>query len=259
MSVKGFSFFKAAMPLLLLSVLLCGCRSDRSYQAEAADKARKFLLENAPELSPAQVAYVRYNDPVLLVGNGLAGKSTGLKQICVTWQIPDADTLYMVSGFSRERMDNWYPNRVVRRNYVKPSPEINSAVDFCRRYAVTNFYNTLGKEDLNVIRFSNPEIVLSRFEGRPAGLVNDPNSHAMNKVEENTVAAPPVGRVQISLQWKISDHRYAVFCGYAADETLAGWQLSFAGYIADYEANEVRGKVLKMPDSFNTPVSVNKK
>ena len=31
-------------------LLLCGCRSGRYYQAEAAQAAREFLLANSPEL-----------------------------------------------------------------------------------------------------------------------------------------------------------------------------------------------------------------
>ena len=262
----------SAVCLFAAVVLLCGCRSDRYYQACAADKAREYLLENALELTPAQIAFVKYNDPILLTGDGLGTGATGIKQICISWSIPGAEKLYMVFGVSRERMDDWYPNRLIKRNYVKPSAEINSAVAVCRKFAVTNFYDTLSKEDLNIIRLSNPEIAVTAFELRPKESINNPNDLALNKFDEENVKEKARAKalaelkkeqgeeekepVQISLTWKISLHRYAVFCGTAADESLKGWQLNFAGLLSDYETNVARKKFLKMSDDFNTPIPV---
>ena len=70
----------SAVCLFAAVVLLCGCRSDRYYQACAADKAREYLLENAPELTPAQIAFVKYNDPILLTGDGLGTGATGTEK-----------------------------------------------------------------------------------------------------------------------------------------------------------------------------------
>ena len=224
--------------LLLMSAVfaLCGCQSDRYYQARAAEKAREFLISNAPELSPDQVSFVKYNEPVLLVGKGLKGQERGTRQICVTWDIPGCRSLYMVFGAGRTRMDDWYPNRLIRKDFVTPAGEINAAISMCRSYAVTNFYEVLSKADLNTVRLSNPEIVETSFEPRP---------DAEGKVPEG---------IQISLQWKISEHRYAVFCGYSSKADLKGWQINFAGMMPDYEANFVRGKVLKTPEDYNTPI-----
>ena len=227
--------------LLLLTTAafaLCGCQSDRYYQARAAERAREFLIENSPELTPAQVAYVKFNDPVLLTGEGLKGYERGVQQICVTWDIPGCQSLYMVFGASRARMDDWYPNRVIRKDFVSPGPAINQAVETCRQYAITNFYEVLSKSDLNKIRLSNPEIVETGFEPRP---------------DQNGVVPQTT---QISLQWQISEHRYAVFCGYAPKSDLAGWQIDFAAIVPDYEANFVRGKLLKSPADYNTPINL---
>ena len=59
-------------------LLLCGCRSGRYYQAEAAQAAREFLLANSPELEPDQVYFVKYTDPVLLVSHVLGKGGGGL-------------------------------------------------------------------------------------------------------------------------------------------------------------------------------------
>lgn len=235
--ISGTGTGLSCAAMLLTAILtLCGCQSDRYYQACAAERAREFLISNAPELTPNQVSFVKYNDPILLVGEGFNGRERGLRQICVTWDIPGCQSLYMVFGTGRTRMDDWYPNRLIRKNFVTPSKITDSVVSTCRSYAVTNFYETLSEADLNVIRLSNPEIVETGFEPRP-----------------DKDGKTPQG-IQISLLWKISGHRYAVFCGYASKADLTGWQLNFTALTSDYEANFVRGKVLKMPGDYNTPI-----
>ena len=229
--------FSGTILLLLAAVFtLCGCQSDRYYQARAAERAREFLIKNAPELNPDQVAYVKFNDPVLLTGEGLEGRERGIQQICVAWDIPGCQSLYMVFGASRARMDDWYPNRVIRKNFVSPGTAIDRAVEMCRQYAVTNFYEVLSKSDLNKIRLSNPEIVETGFEPRP----------------DNEGIVPKT--TQISLLWNISEHRYAVFCGYSPKADLVNWQINFAAVMPDFEANFVRGRVLKTPADYNTPI-----
>ena len=261
-------FFRSCSKFLLCitavcAMLLCGCRSDRTYQNRAAERARSFLLENAPELTPQQVSFVKYNDPFFMTGDGLSGKSTGIMQICVAWNIPDADTLYMVFGVSRERMDDWYPNRIIKRNYAAPDPAIDLAVGECRRSAVTSLRETLSKEDLNIIRFTNPEIAVTDFQLRPPDSIDNPNDMSLNKFEEENAdekrsaakkAAPQKVKTQISLLWKISDHRYIVFCGTANNESLAGWRINFSGIISDYETNSACKKFLKKADDYNTPI-----
>ena len=238
--VAKISVRTAAAAVMLLTAIsaLCGCQSDRYYQARAAERAREFLLENSPELSPEQVAYVKYNDPILLVSSGMKGRERGTRQICVTWDIPGTENLYMVFGAGRTRMDDWYPNRIIRKNFVSPDKNIGAAISECRKYAITNFYEVLSKSDLNIVRLSNPEIVETEFELRP-----------------NRFGVIPE-KQQVSLQWKISDHRYVVFCGYSNKTDLANWKLNFAAIMPDYEANFVRGKLLKSPTDFNTPIYV---
>ena len=109
-------------------------------------------------------------------------------------------------------------------------------------------------------------------KGAPKESINNPNDLALNKFDEENVKEKARAKalaelkkeqgkeekepVQISLTWKISLHRYAVFCGTAADESLKGWQLNFAGILSDYETNVARKKFLKMSDDFNTPIPV---
>ena len=96
-----------AVFLAVLSLLAAGCRSDQYHQSRAADKARAYLLEHAAELTPEEVYYVKFHDPVLLTGP-IVGTTGGNReeehlnseqmQICVSWQIPGRDHVYMVYG-----------------------------------------------------------------------------------------------------------------------------------------------------------------
>ena len=253
-----------AMVLSALFTLLAvsGCQSDRDYQARAADRAREYLLANAPELDSAQTSYVRYNDPILLTGDGLSGKVNGVKQICITWDIPGTGLLYMVFGTSRERMDNWYPNRLIKRNYVALSGAVNSAVKFCRKYAVTSYLDDISENDMNIVRFSDPEIITSKFALRPEKSVNDPNLMPENRLEEPLVKEKKnpkekkAPQVQISLVWNISGDRCLVFCGTAANESLAGWKLNFANICDRHDVDMARKKLLKRSTDYNTPIPV---
>ena len=262
---KKFPKITAMFFVFAALFVICGCNSDRYYQAEAADRAREYLLANAPELTSTQVAYVKFNDPILLVGDGLSGKVNGVKQFCITWDIPGTGLLYMVFGTARERMDNWYPNRLLKRNYVALSGPILSAVKACRSFAVTNFLDDLSTHEMNIVRFSEPEIITSKFKLRPEKSVNDPNLMVENRLEEPLVKEKvkkdkkkPV-REQISLLWHIADGRTLVFCGTAANVSLAGWKLDFAGVLDSYEVNAARKKVLKKAGDYNTPIPVPKK
>ena len=93
---------KAVFALFLLAALgLSGCHSDHYYHNEAVDRARKFLLKNAPELNAEQINFVRFNAPVLL-HNPVLGEfkpmyerlPMELHQVCITWIIPGKDELY---------------------------------------------------------------------------------------------------------------------------------------------------------------------
>ena len=239
------------------AILLCGCRSDRYNQNQAAEAARSFLLKNAPELTASQVAYVKYNDPFLLTGDSFGDKAMGIKQVCIAWDIPGTNQIYMVFGVARERMDNWYPNRVIRKNYVKNAPEIGAAIEKSRAFAVTSFLETLSRSDLNIIRFSNPEIAVTDFSARLKESSNNPNDTSLNKFDvENLKSAAAQKTVQISLFWKISEGRCAIFCGPAANETLAGWDINFAGLMPEQQVKSAVRKTLKKPDSYNTPITV---
>ena len=82
MMPRGKNLF-AAFPGVLLAglaglVVLCaGCRSEAYYQDRAVQRAREYLLDNAPELTTEQLYFVKYNRPLLLTGEILPAAGPG--------------------------------------------------------------------------------------------------------------------------------------------------------------------------------------
>ena len=244
--------FLSALPVFALSVLLCGCRSGRYYQAQAAQSAREFLLANAPELTVEQVYFVKYNDPVLLVAPVLGAPGGGFKaeeesmtseqqQICVTWNIPGSRYLYMVFGVSDNRMFSWSPIRLIRKDFgQKPMPE-DAAIAQCRDYAVNSLYYSLSPHDLNSIRFTFPTIIRTDFE-----LNFDPDGKlSADEIRKAKAAAAKL--VQYTLAWPNEKGGSTVFCGVGRFDML-GWKINFAGFVGTDDLAKHTVSVVRTPD-----------
>ena len=265
------------LPAVILLALCAGCRSDLYYQEKAVESARRFIYKNARELTPEQFAFVRLTPPVLLTGpildrneknnveNSLAG---GEKiQICIAWRIPELKTDYLVFGMSQPQMAFWRPLKLIRRRLDKLDKNSVAALATARDYAVSALNGPLEFADLNLVRFSHPELVLTSF---PLEFSEE------KKVEEQAPNAPPVrkkpeektirpwkkyplpekdkeGMIQLSLIWKISGTRYAVFCG-VGKEDLSGWQIALAGVFDADEVKQATVKVIKTSDRFLYPL-----
>lgn len=220
-------------------MLLCGCRTDSYYQHRAAERAREYLLDHAPELTAEQTGYVKYTFPEVLRAPVLSGYNTGVDQIIMMWRIPDADQLYLVLGTSSARMDNWYPLRLLRKNYVAADSSLIGAISNCRNYALTNFHGDLSAAELNVIRLNDPVIVDSSFPVDE--LRDDPGENPGH---------------QLSVIWKLPETgRAAVFCGYSRGGTMAGWQVNLASLMPEAQLTGKIGAVRKQPGDFNTPLT----
>ena len=162
--------------LLLPPVVLalCGCHTDLYYQEQAVESARKFIYKHARELSAEQFAYVRLTPPVLLTGpvlsrnaenkvkDSLAGGEK--MQICVTWYMPELETDYLVFGISEPGMAYWRPLKLIRRKIGKIDSSAQSAMNKARTYAINALYQQLTAAELNVVRFTIPELVQTSFE-----------------------------------------------------------------------------------------------
>lgn len=227
---------KKSVFLLFVAMFLAGCRSDIHYQNRAVERAREFLLENCSDLSDSEANFVRYNAPLLLhspvLSGGIAWSNeetlySDLKQICVAWMIPGKQDLYMVFGVSGARMDFWYPNRILIRNYEKHTPVMLGAVGISRAYAASNLFDELTVEESNKIRFTFPFLLRTNFDLNldPAGTLS---------VEEYAEAENAnVGRIQYSVVWKFGS-RNVVFAG-LADHGFINWNISMAQVIGEDE------------------------
>lgn len=239
---------KKVMFALLLTVVCAGCHSDLYYQNRAVERARKYLLANCDDLSVDQMYFIRYNAPLLLHAPALGNirrkidrekLETGLNQVCVTWMIPGKNDLYMVFGVSGARMDDWYPNRLLIRDYSKKTPVLAEPVLAARKYAMNNFFQNMNNVDINTVRFSFPYLIRTKFD-----LNFDPHG-SMSDGEVAELRKKSAGMVQYSLVWKISDGNL-VFSGLSEDG-LKNWNIMLAEIISDAELKECTEKVVMTP------------
>ena len=229
---------------LLLPLLWSGCRSDIYYQNRAVERARKFLLEKASDLNWEQREFVRYTDPVLMHSHVIGGHSVAdparlaseQRQICVTWQIPGKEGLYMVFGVSGSRMANWYPERILRRDYAnRKSSPLAGVAQSAFSYARDNLFHELSVEDMNRVRFSSPYLVQTNFQiaiAPPAG----------SSAEDAAAFRENHGKkLQLSLVWKLDEKRSVYFCGFGIPD-MSQWQIVRAGVI---DSTELQGRVVR--------------
>jgi len=240
---------------VLAALLTAGCQSDRYYQHRAVERAREFLLEEARgELNAKQSAIVRYNQPFFLssdvVGVSTWGKAdTERRQICITWQLPDSDYLYMVFGVSTGRMDDWYPSRIIRKRFHNRKLAVDSAIDSARKYAVNNLQSQLSPAQLNLVRFQRPWLLKTTF---PLSF-NPYGSAPAEEIEAARKAAAAL--VQYSLVWKTDNNNAdrIVFCG-LSDANLKGWGINFAGLIPAAETDAATAAVVRTPGELEIPL-----
>ena len=249
--------------LLFCSCFLSGCGSTAYYRARAAENARRFLLANAPELTPEQVHFVKFNDPVLLTSPVLGTerksgeisleKSTSyLHQVCVTWNIPGASNLYMVFGVSDARMFSWEPLRLIRKDLRQKLLPEDAAVAASRRYAVNNLHEVLSVKALNHIRFEFPFIARTDFKL---------NFNTTGKMTDEEIAEEKYAvekKFQYALYWKNPDGTLTLFCG-MANADLSGWKINFSGIIRESELKQNLIGVVRTPEQCDKSIEILKK
>ena len=218
----------------VLLAVLCGCRSDIYYQNRAVERARKFLLKEVTDLDWKQREFVRYTDPVILhshiVGSKGLGSAKQLKseqrQICVTWQVPGKEGVYMVFGVSSGRMADWYPDRMIRKNYAKLPNVLANVSAQARDYARNNLFGQISVEEMNRIRFNAPALLLTDFKINIA-MPDDPQ-------ERKALEAALAKKLQLTLTWELGSGKSVYFCGRGMPD-LSNWQIERAGVMDSAE------------------------
>lgn len=215
----------AFLTALLAAVLLTGCCTEAQYEERAVARARDFLLENSPELTVEQQAFVRYNLPVLLVEGVFGGSGVAVSdvsQICITWVIPGQKDAYLVFGASDGRLQSWYPNRLIRKVFPKYEKSVVRAVGIARNYAMNGQYYQLSRHEYNCVRFENPQVIRSNFE-----LPLDPEGTA---AEEEIAAKKKL--TQFSLVWAPARQENKVVISGLARPDLTGFTVLGGGVMS---------------------------
>ena len=247
--MSHFSKVTAVFSAFILLGTLCGCRSDIYYQNRAVGRARAFLLKEAKDLDLHQQEFIRYADPVILHSHILGKTSYGLyeqleserRQICVTWQLPEQQGVYMVYGVSGGRMADWQPERVIRKTFVNDASPLAAAVSKAVNYSVNNLAGDLSKVALNKIRFSAPALHITNFEVA----VKQPE----DPEERAAFAANHAKKVQYSLVWTLEDDRCVYFCGFALPN-MGQWEVERAGIIRKSEFEPRSLRTVLLPEQF---------
>ncbi len=218
---SGVAFLAA----LLAAVLLTGCCTEAQYEERAVARARDFLLENSPELSVEQRAFVRYNLPVLLIEGIFGGNEVAVSdvsQVCITWVIPGQKDAYLVFGASDGRLQTWYPNRLIRKTFRPYEKTLVKTVNIARKYVANGLYYQLSPHEFNCVRFENPQLIRSNFE-----LPLDPEGNA----DEEEIAARK-SLTQFSLVWSPAGQDKKVVISGLAKPDLAGFTVFGGGVMA---------------------------
>lgn len=239
-------------------VLAGGCRSDVYYQNQAVERARKFLLDEAKELTAEEKYFVIFNDPVFLTSPIIGTPdfthersleapmlNDQLLQICISWKLPKRDEWYLVYGASNGRMDFWYPDRLIRKKFaISNVSDLEKATDLARTYARDNLFGLMDVAEQNFIRFHFPAVCETNFE---------PNFNPTGEAtpEEIKKARKNAGKsTQYSIVWEFPDQKEAaVFCGFGGPE-MFNWKINFAGWVSVDDLRRHTVRVIKTPAEY---------
>jgi hypothetical protein len=246
----------------LLALAITGCQSDVVSRDLAVQRARTYLLENAKDLNIEQMSYVKYNNPVLLVSDILGKRAISrdiwqlnseLKQICVTWAVPNAKKFYLVYGAANSRMSSWQPTRIICKEFDTSKYPLNDAINLARTYAISSLGKTLSAQELNLIRFSNPKVIYSKFDltFNPDGKKSDAQI-AKAKQEAQK-------KYQFTLVWQLNKDKMAIFCGLSPQMDMSNWQINFGGYLTNQEVAQKTIYTVLGPKEQITKVQLPKK
>jgi hypothetical protein len=153
----------AAMALFLVS-----CESDSYYMARAVERARKYALRRTRDLDEVTRNHIRYAPPTLKETSiftrqfSATESKHNIVQTCIIWAPPSLDYDIVVFGASERRLDDWYPEQLIRKRFVPLDSNKTEAQLEAVKYAMNNMLY-LSNQAKNRIRFSEPRIIVSEF------------------------------------------------------------------------------------------------
>ena len=219
--MKKHTFISAVLLTLLCSVL-CSCQSNGYYQHQAAESARRYLLENTPAMPLMEQEYIKFNRPFFLVSEIQGSYRTGQTQVCICWMTPDNPEVYMVFGVSGMRMIDWSPTRIIRKKFSQVEKSYILTAAQAADNLIQNQFDLLDTVSVNNIRFTLPGVWKCKF---PLNLNPDSQLTA-----EELAQAEQLPRYVLA--WKLTKNDevlYAVYGGTAQDDKLTGFKAYFSG------------------------------
>lgn len=136
------------IPLIAFAVFMAGCTTEY-FKDKAADKARDYIFEQYPKMSPQNANYIKYTYPTFEVsriystkeasdvgqyywneGNNYFNpqqysKSRQFSQVAIAWDIPSPNATIMVLGTCYDNYWGWKPLKlIIRERSITPDTSI---------------------------------------------------------------------------------------------------------------------------------------
>ena len=135
---KTINFVFTKIFVIVFTILAAGC-STEYFKDRAADRARDYIFENYPRMSPQNANYIKYTYPKFLTssisstlsasdpseyywGSGdnyfkqpQFSKSKDFSQVAIAWDLPSPNATIMVLGTCYDNYWSWEPLKLVIR------------------------------------------------------------------------------------------------------------------------------------------------
>ncbi|MBQ9789928.1 MAG: hypothetical protein IJW31_10080 [Lentisphaeria bacterium] len=215
----------------LLMMLFGGCQLPEYYQEQAVIEAREFLLDKSPDLTLDEVAFIKYNRPVIVHENILGTMpsiksdtvGSDLSQIGIVWKIPERKEMIMVWGVASESLRFFTPERVIIREFKAANMLQTKALQDAKLLLLNNLHKEFSVEEYNYVRFAEPEIVLTSF-------VFDKEKTADEELTKD--------KVQFSFVWQIRNGDFKAVVAGEAYQDFSSFIPYACGIFDEKEFNE---------------------
>ena len=250
------------------SVFLAGCEIT-NHTEDALERARKFALEEARDLTEYQRNIIRYTLPVLQgqmifrtepiplteyehiprneFHKPLETKHLDYVASCFVWNIPDLGGDVVVYGTGDRNFRFWQPLKVMYRKLAEPDEDYIAARKKAVSFTADNMlYITDTERDR--IRFSEAKVWCTTFDlkyledDKPLKQKTSWTSYLLKK------QGGEKEKYQVSLVWQADDpNKFIVFTGLGADIPKVGkdgkLEISVDEEVSEDEFDEDGGKV----------------
>ena len=138
-------------------------------------------------------------------------------------------------------MQYWVPERLIRKEFVRiPTPLADSAAEAVR-YAISNLSGELTSEELNIVRFTAPSLLMTNFDVT-LKLPEDP-------VEKAAFTEAAGRKMQLTLSWNLGGSKAVFFCGNGLPD-MTQWAVERAGVIERSELESRTLRTVLTPEQF---------